>query len=121
MTGSRRQARERALELLYEAESKQEAPGDLIAALPLAPDKFASELVTGVAEHLSEIDALLGRFSRGWRLDRMPMIDRLLLRIATFELTLEGDQVTVVDEGHYKLVPGDQISADDLSAYRRRR
>lgn len=42
-------------------------------------------------------------------------------KIAMFELTLEGDQVKVVDEGHYKLVPGDQISADDLSAYRRRR
>ena len=42
-------------------------------------------------------------------------------KIAIFELTLEGDQVKVVDEGHYKLVPGDQISADDLSAYRRRR
>ena len=91
MTGSRRQARERALELLYEAESKQEAPADLLAALPLAPDKFALDLVNGVAEHLGEIDALVSRFSRGWRMDRMPMIDRLLLRMATFELTERPD------------------------------
>lgn len=42
-------------------------------------------------------------------------------RIAIFELTLEGDQVKVVDETHYQLVPRDQISADDLNAYRLRR
>ena len=42
-------------------------------------------------------------------------------RIAIFELTLEGDQVKVVDETHYQLVPRDQISAEDLDAYRLRR
>lgn len=42
-------------------------------------------------------------------------------RIAIFELTLEGDQVKVVDECHYQLVPGDQISGEDLKAYRQRR
>jgi hypothetical protein len=41
-------------------------------------------------------------------------------RIAIFELTLEGDQVRVVDETHYLLVPGDQITSEDLAAYRRR-
>jgi hypothetical protein len=41
-------------------------------------------------------------------------------RIAIFELTLEGDQVKVVDETHYLLVPADQITPDDLAAYRRR-
>ena len=42
-------------------------------------------------------------------------------RIAIFELTLEGDQVRVVNETHYKLVPAEQISADDLHSYQRRR
>lgn len=91
MTSSRRQARERALELLYEAESKRVPPADLIAALPLAPDKFAADLVTGVADHQVAIDAIVGRFSRGWKMERMPMIDRLLLRMGTFELTERPD------------------------------
>ena len=91
MTSSRRQARERALELLYEAESKRVSPADLIAALPLAPDKFAADLVTGVADHQVAIDAIVGRFSRGWKMERMPMIDRLLLRMGTFELTERPD------------------------------
>ena len=42
-------------------------------------------------------------------------------RIAIFELTLEGDQMKVVDESHYQLVPRDQISAEDLTTYQRRR
>ena len=42
-------------------------------------------------------------------------------RIAIFELTIEGDQVKVVAESHYQLVPRDQISSEDLTAYRQRR
>src|SRR3954454_4862092 len=85
--GSRRAARERALELLYEAEAKDTDPAALLDELPLDPDPFAAELVRGVAEHGGDIDGLIRRFARGWDLERMPVVDRALLRLGTFELS----------------------------------
>ena len=84
--GSRHAARERALGLLYEAESKDVEPAELLACLPVEPDPFAVELVEGVSEHRDRIDELIGRFSRDWRLERMPAVDRAVLRLAVFEL-----------------------------------
>jgi N utilization substance protein B len=89
--GSRREARERALALLYEAEAKSATPADILAALPLEPEPFAAEVLLGVGRHLPEIDALLRRFARNWDLERMPAIDRALLRMGTFELAHRPD------------------------------
>jgi N utilization substance protein B len=52
---------------------------------------FTRDLVEGVAQHLDEIDRAIGDVAEGWRVDRMPSIDRTILRIATFELILPGD------------------------------
>ena len=82
----RREARERALELLYEAEIKDTSAGDLIASLPVAPGPYSVLLAEGVDEHRAEIDTLLRDHARGWSLERMPAVDRALLRLATFEL-----------------------------------
>jgi N utilization substance protein B len=85
--GTRREARERALALLYEAEQKGLAPlASVIDDLPLAPEPYAAELVVGVSDHLAELDALIGRFSVGWTVERMPAVDRILLRMAGYEL-----------------------------------
>jgi transcription antitermination protein NusB len=84
--GPRRLARERALSLLYEAEAKDLGPAEVLADLPVAPEAFAAGLVRGVGERLAEIDALLTRFSVGWPVERMPVIDRNVLRLAVFEL-----------------------------------
>ena len=88
---SRRSARERALGLLYEAEQKGETPAETVAALPVAPDEYASEVVIGVGEHVEEIDALLRRYSKHWDLERMPALDRAVLRMATYELAHRPD------------------------------
>jgi len=82
----RREARERALELLYEAEIKDTSSVELISALPIAPDAYSVQLVEGVDEHRVEIDELLRDHARGWSLERMPAVDRALLRLATYEL-----------------------------------
>ena len=82
---SRRQARERALSLLYEAETKGVPPSDVLAGLPLEPAPFATDLVTGVGEHGDQVDGYIRRFAKGWALERMPAIDRALLRIGVFE------------------------------------
>ena len=82
----RREARERALELLYEAEIKDTSAVELISALPVAPDAYSVQLAEGVDEHRVEIDDLLRNHARGWSLERMPAVDRALLRLATYEL-----------------------------------
>lgn len=59
---------------------------EVLAQLPMQPSALTSELVSGVAEHRAELDALIASHSRGWRIERMPAIDRALLRLGTFEL-----------------------------------
>jgi transcription antitermination protein NusB len=82
----RREARERALELLYEAESKGLPPGELLAALPVDPDPYARTLTAGVGDDVARLDEIIGSTARGWRVERMPAIDRALLRMAVWEL-----------------------------------
>ena len=84
--GPRREARERALSLLYEAQAKDLSPQQLLGELPVAPDPFAARLVSGVAAHQQAIDALITRYSVDWAIDRMPVVDRILLRMAADEL-----------------------------------
>jgi N utilization substance protein B len=89
--GSRREARERAVSLLYEAETKGVAPGTVLTELPLPAEPFTAELVTGVNDHLDEVDDLLRAHAVDWRLERMPALDRAVLRLATFELVHRPD------------------------------
>ena len=83
----RRQVRERALGLLYEAEVKGMEMAELVAALDLPLDPYAHTLVTGTAYHLSDIDARLEELSDNWPVARMPALDRAILRMASFELS----------------------------------
>ncbi len=89
--GSRREARERALSLLYEAEVKEMAPSALLADLPLQPEPFVADLVEGVGENQARIDGLIARYAIDWTLDRMPAVDRNLLRLAVYELLERSD------------------------------
>ncbi|MGA3353160.1 MAG: transcription antitermination factor NusB, partial [Acidimicrobiales bacterium] len=84
--GARRRARERALELLYEAETKSLRPSELLAELPVVPEDYAVELVLGVEKMGGELNELVSRHATGWTVDRMPMIDRCVLKVAAFEL-----------------------------------
>lgn len=93
-SGSRRQARERALSLLYEAETKQTSPAVVLASLPVEPAPFAVEVVTGVGEHLEELDKWIAGYAKDWTVDRMPALDRALLRMAVFELLHRPDVPT---------------------------
>jgi transcription antitermination protein NusB len=96
MSSERRQARERALGLLYEAETKSQSPAELVAEQVVDPDPFTVDVVTGVEAAAVEIDALITRFSRNWPLARMPALDRTLLRMGTYELTHRPDVPTGV-------------------------
>jgi N utilization substance protein B len=95
--GSRHHSRERALSLLYEAEIKGQPPSVVVAALPVPPDPFAGALVAAVERHREEADTLLAEASIGWPLERMAVVDRLVMRLAISELLEpEGPPVAVV-------------------------
>jgi transcription antitermination protein NusB len=92
----RRDARERALGLLYEAETKGCTGSELLAGLPVEADEFAAGLVRAVDEHREQIDGLLSEHSKGWTLSRMPALDRAALRMGTAELLTRPDVPTAV-------------------------
>lgn len=96
MSSERRQARERALGLLYEAETKSQSPAALVAEQVLDPDPFAVDVVNGVEANQDEIDTLITRFAKNWPLVRMPALDRTLLRMGVYELTHRPDVPTGV-------------------------
>ena len=79
---------------MYEADAKDLSPAELLKELPIEPEAFVTDLVTGVDRHQARIDDLIARFAIGWALDRMPVIDRSLLLLSTYEL-LERHDVPV--------------------------
>jgi len=86
---ARRKARKRALDFLYEADIRKSIALDLYKSRPvveLSESAYVEELLNGVSEHLLKIDELIITYAQGWDLDRMPSIDRNLLRIALFEI-----------------------------------
>ncbi len=95
-TAPRHQSRERALTLLYEADLKDESPAAVLAALPVTPDSYVVTLLTTVGERAEAIDGLVGDAAIGWDLDRMAVVDRNVLRIATAELLACDDVPTAV-------------------------
>jgi len=93
--GTRRTARERALQALYQLEMTGAKPSEALASAWAAagterPDpeaeQFARNLVEGVWSHLDEIDAVIQTHSHHWRVERMTRIDRNVLRLGIFEL-----------------------------------
>ena len=98
--GPRHEARERALALLYEAEMKRLGTAEVLGSLSVAPDPFTVALVQGAAAHQQRIDALMAAAAKGWEIERMPVIDRSILRLATYELIAEPEVpvAVVIDE-----------------------
>jgi len=92
--GSRREARERAFTLLYEAETKGIAPSAVVADLPVEPEAFTLELVEGVEVNAPALDLTIERYAHDWTLDRMPALDRAILRLGVYELSHRPDVPT---------------------------
>ena len=93
--GARSKARKRALDVLYSAdlrgESATEALDRVIEAGDQPSNDYTLTLVRGVAAQGARIDELLGEFSSGWTLDRMPAVDRNVLRLGVWELLWADD------------------------------
>ncbi|MGB3761954.1 MAG: transcription antitermination factor NusB [Ornithinimicrobium sp.] len=94
---ARSKARKRALELLFEAEQRSLNVGDLLDQRLAAPTTqhplpdYTAELVRGVLERWAEIDEVLTTYSHGWSLERMPSVDRAVLRLGTWEIVWNDD------------------------------
>ncbi len=112
----RSDARERALYLLYEAHSKGISPSDALSLQVLEPDELTVLIVHGVEEHRVELDEAIAAKSKGWTLERMPVLDLNVLRIAAFELRERTDvPVAVVLDEAVKLAK--RFSTDDSGKF----
>jgi N utilization substance protein B len=116
---ARRKARKRALDFLYEADIRGATALTLLADRPadeLSQGDYVRELLVGVEEHLLKIDELITTYAQGWDMDRMPAIDRNILRIALFEilwLSNLDDEVAVSEAVEIAT----ELSTDDSAKY----
>ena len=116
---ARSKARKRALDFLYEADIKKVLAADLFSARganELSQEPYGLVLINGVAEHLPKIDELIITYAQGWDMDRMPPIDRNILRIAIFEIlwAAEIDIQVACDEA---IELAKSLSTDESSSY----
>ena len=104
---SRRKSRERALQILFSWDARKQPVDDAIDAYfntiyeeeHPAQDAFAAALVRGAVAHGADLDQRISRHAEHWRLERMPAVDRSILRLAVYELTFEGTPAAVaIDE-----------------------
>jgi len=95
----RTQARECALKILYQINianhSKEEVFADFWENNPVKEDvqSFAKKLVDGTLEHLEAIDKIVSKHTQNWQIDRMAVVDRNILRFATYELLFLSDEI----------------------------
>ncbi len=113
---ARSDARERALNLLYEAHAKGIDPAATIPLQTLEPDALTTELVLGVARLLPDIDARIAATSKGWDLNRMPVLDLSIMRLATYEL-LERTDVPVAVVINEAVELAKRFSPDDSGRF----
>ena len=92
---ARGKARNRALDVLFEAEQRSVSAFDVLKSRREQTDQIVNpytlEIVEGVVSHQSAIDEFLETYSQGWTLERMPAVDRIILRIGTWELLYNDD------------------------------
>ena len=92
----RHHARERALELAYEASAKSRSITSIIAEQAVAPDPYAVTILNSAEEHRERIEEVIDQCSLEWTLERLAVIDRLVMTLALGELLLEDPPPTPV-------------------------
>ena len=92
---ARGKARRRALDILFEAEARGESPLTVLAERVERADppvhEYTTTIVEGVVRHQERVDELLSTYSEGWSLERMPAVDRNILRAGTYEMLWSDD------------------------------
>lgn len=118
MGGSRHGERQRAVALLYEADLRGDDATDVLARSAESDDppaEFTVELVTGVAGARGDLDRLIEAYARGWTIDRMPIVDRNLLRVGLWELIGSDVPVAVVIDEAVELA--NELSTPDSGRF----
>lgn len=123
--GARHKARRRAVDLLFEAEARDVDPADLVSerldlsgrdeqVAPVNP--YTRILVEGVADDLDRVDGTIESYLQDWTLDRLPAVDRAILRVAVWELfhANEVPPVVAVDEA---VELAKELSTDDSPSF----
>jgi transcription antitermination protein NusB len=124
---ARHRSRQRALQVLFSWDQRHQKIDDAISAfydtlsseedepLPSAPDEFMEELVRGASEQALSIDRRIAEKSENWRLERMPAVDRNILRLAVYEMSqLKTPAPVVIDEA---LELARQFSGDESVSF----
>jgi N utilization substance protein B len=101
---SRSRSRQRALQILFLWDARRQPVDDALDAYydtlfseeHPGRDPFVSELVHGTIQHLGEVDDCIKRHAEHWRMERMPAVDRNILRLAVYEMTHEATPAAVV-------------------------
>ncbi len=117
---ARSKARKAALDLLYEGDIRKTSAISILnqrsGDLEYVIREFTKELVQGVDENRRKIDELITTYSQGWDMDRMPVIDRNILRLAIYEILWSKDvpSAVAIDEA---IELAQTLSTDDSSKY----
>ncbi|QEE61280.1 transcription antitermination factor NusB [Salinibacterium sp. dk2585] len=122
---ARTKARKRALDLLYGADLREISLNNAIAveseraaAEPARQEswRYALQIVTGIAEHGDEIDELIETYAQGWTIDRMPVLDRALVRIGIWEIMFNDEVPDAVAISEAVKLAG-ELSTDDSAGF----
>jgi N utilization substance protein B len=124
---ARHRSRQRALQVLFLWDLRKQSIDEALASFyetlgseeedpqPTPPDQFMEDLVRGASEQSAEIDQRISAKSEHWRLERMPVVDRNILRLAVFELSaMKTPAPVVIDEA---LELARQFSGDDSVSF----
>ncbi len=122
---ARTKARKRAVDAVFAADLRKISPLTLLDDVAdLAADRqnqetifgYARSIVQGVVDHHEEIDDLLETYSQGWALDRMPHLDRAILRVAVWEILHNPDvpDAVAVNEA---VELAKELSTDDSGSF----
>jgi N utilization substance protein B len=121
---ARSKARKQALDLLYEADIRGASALELLQSRDVVeegPDarpirEFTKELISGVSENTRKIDELITTYAQGWDMDRLPAVDRNILRLAIYEIVWSTDLADgiAIDEA---LTLAKGLSTDESAGY----
>jgi N utilization substance protein B len=121
---ARSKARKQSLDLLYEGDIRGQAPADLLALRDVVeegPDsrpirEYTKELISGIADNRRRIDELISTYAQGWDMDRLPAVDRNILRLGIYEILWckDLDDAVAIDEA---LNLARELSTDDSAGY----
>ena len=121
---ARSKARKQSLDLLYESDIRGTSSTDLLSLRDVIDDgpdarpirEYTKVLVNGVNEHIRKIDELISTYAQGWDMDRLPAVDRNVLRIGIYEILWQEDvpHAVAIDEA---LAMAKELSTDESSVY----